>query len=722
MLLFGISLALALAVYSFYRSRTCGRHHNGRPAEKRQSKRLETKKQERLESFKSMYHKVQNLELFPDVLPEARHLLLSLLEQGLLMTRYKPHAHSILDINEFDADRLRKFIEDKQAHVGREFESYVRRREAGAGQDLFTSFEGARQFLKNSAPWNYTDGAWLARVHKITTPFALRGVTKNAWQILSEELGDGDLAKNHVALYRDLLRSVGVDLPPGNAADFIHPRHGLEDESIWRYSIGQLLVSVFPNDFLPEILGFNLFYEQPHLGVLKANKELPEFGVSPYYYVLHISIDNADSGHCAMAVGNIASFMRVVQETGLMDPASAWKRVQAGYCLGLSLDDKETIHDYEDELVGLLRRKAGVASKIHCTSRARIGGRSLSAWLSSDDQGKKEEEDDDDDDAFLTALANSKPWVYRGNSSKSLLMRELSWRGRMFGAFTHRETELMRTWIDSLGPKDGAAPAEERYWNLVGGFATVEKIFSPPRRDAAVTHPAFPPEMPPWPPTTEPVLRHFTPRPPMILAQAPGAATAGRLGILIPLWFAHPCLLENTVSSPHQTITPLFSKCLRLLRAENGFAPEGTGIACMDEQLRPPRYSPDIVDLGLAMVRRHALPEPTCLGDVLGPPDAEDLGDAVRFAHALLSWAQRPMRNVAFLLGLARAFLDLEAWVAGDEALLAREQRDALRLMVDRKAVVLDECVDELQADELKLREFAGGYERGRAELDRLLG
>ena len=680
--------------------------------EKPKSQRLEAKIEERLNSYKDMYYKVQNLEYFPETLPVARQMLQSLLEQGLLMARYKPRARSILGMKEFDPIELQKFLEAEQADVGQEYESYIRRREAGGGPELFKTFEEACQFLKNSAPWNYTDGAWLSRTHQITTPFALRGVTKNAWQIFSEELGDGDLEKNHVVLYRDLLRSVGVNLPDGDTVDFIHPRHGMTDESVWRYAIGQLLVSVFPNDFLPEILGFNLHYEAPALSGYKANKELPEFGISPYYYALHISIDNADSGHCAMALGNIVHFMRVVRETGLMDYQNAWKRVQAGYLLGQSSDDKETVDHYEDKLGEFLHRKGNLAGKIHCASRARIGGRSLSSWFSAPPHNDHNNEDpnvDDWKDDFLVGLADSKPWVYRGDSSKSLLMRELSWKGRMFGAFTNDETEVLRTWIDSLKKKD--ADPKDEYWELVGGYENVENIFNPPRRDIAVSHPVFPP-MQEWSPSK---VRDFIPRAPLQIPQ-----DHLRLDTLLPLWFVHPCLLENMISSPHKTITPLISDCLQLLRAEKGYKPEGSGIACMDEQLRP-NYSPDLVTLGLEIVRRHKLPEPTCLGDVLEAPDG-DLSDATTFAFTLLSWAQRPMKNGVFLLGLSRAFLDLEVWVASSDTLLGGKEREALRQMIERKAVGFEKCLDELKEDELKCCEFVGGYECGRTEIEKLLG
>ncbi|PSR84452.1 hypothetical protein BD289DRAFT_434192 [Coniella lustricola] len=674
--------------------------------------RLQKKNAERLRAYKDMYYKVQNLEKFPDILPAAKQMLQTQLEEGLLLARYKRGEHSILDIPSFDADALLQFMKNKQNEVGRAFEAYIQRREAGSGPELFQTFEEARQFLKNSTPLNYIDGAWLARIHQVTTPFALRDVTKYAWQIFSEELGDGDLEKNHIVLWHDLLRSVGIDLPAGDTLEFIDPSQGMNDDSVWRYALAQILISLFPNDFLPEILGMNMHYEAPAVMGCKANKEMPEFGISPYYYALHISIDNADSGHTAMAVGNIVNFMQVVRETGIMDYESAWKRIQAGYCLGESLDLTETVADLEDRLVDFLYRKSKVASKIHCTSRARIGKQSLSTWFAAygppgGDAGDEFPQDDCWKDDFLEALADSKPWVHRGDSSKSLLMRELSWKGRMFGAFTQDEALLTQVWIDSLNKKD--ADPKETYWARVGGFQSVEKAFIPPRRDVAVTHPVFPPTKE-WSPSKSST---FIPRGPLQISQL-------RLDALLPLWFVHPCLMENIISAPYQTITPLVSKCLQLLRAEKGYQLEGSGIACMDEQLRP-GFRPDLIALGLDIVRRNKLPEPSCLGDVLVAPVGE-LNDVQDFAFTLLGWSQRPIQNGVFLIGLARAFLDLEVWVAKHESLLGRREREALLEMTERKFAGFEKCFDEFRNDETRAREFVGGYEYGRTEIEKLLG
>lgn len=668
----------------------------------------DAKKVERVKLYKDIYHKVQNLEDFPDVLPAAKELLTTLLEQSLMLTRYKSRWRSILDIKEFDAVALDLFLAAERQDVLDEFESYIQLRDTGSGPVLFQSRKGAIERLKRNAPLNYVDGAWLCRVHQVHTPFSLRSVTKEVWQTFSEELGDGDLEKNHVHIYRDLLRSVGVHLPDGDSADFIRGRNGIDEEQVWRSATGQLLVSLFPNDFLPEILGFNLHFESLATADLKAGRELPEFGISPYYYNLHVSIDNADSGHSAMALACIIRFMNLVRETGIMNYESAWKRIQGGFLLSQTLNEDETVEFYEAKLAEMLYRKARIAGRIHCTSRARIGRRTLPAWFSLPwSSGHYGDTGDDNwECGFLPTLADAKPWVYRGDSERSFLMRELSWKGRMFGAFTRTEADLLRTWIDSLR-KEGAEPGVA-YWDFVGAREPSSKMGTCFLQAMAADAPSCPPLQD----LAGSSGRVFTPYPPLSVSEV-------RLDALMRLWFTHPCLLENLVSSPYRTATSLAGKCLKLLRAEHGFAENSEGIAGMDEQLLG-CYSPDLVSIGLEMVRRQRLPEPTCLSDVLEDHQG-DLDPATKFSYNILSWSMRPKRNGMFLFGLARAFLDLQAWVADHDSLLSKKARAALRKIIDRRAAIFGEVLDELRETESLYREFVGGYQIGRIEIQKVL-
>ncbi|KAI7968655.1 hypothetical protein EIK77_002248 [Talaromyces pinophilus] len=253
----------------------------------------------------------------------------------------------------------------------------------------------------------------------------------------------------------------------------------------WKAAVSQLLISLFPNEFLPEILGFNLHYELITLESLKASKELSEFKISGYYFVLHVSIDNADSGHTAMALSTMINYPELIEELGLMDVQVAWRRIQAGYLLSKNIgedslgneelenttatvttareqssdNDAVGLTTQESDIVNMLLLKANVSRKIHCTSQTRIGQRTLMNWLSRETWRTRRE--------FIDTFADASPWVQRGNSGKSMLIKELSWGGKMFGAFTDAEVRRLRTWIDCL-PLSDEDKAYQAYSRAVG--------------------------------------------------------------------------------------------------------------------------------------------------------------------------------------------------------------------------------------------------------------
>lgn len=667
----------------------------------------EAKKKAEIDSYKSLYYKVQNLEQFPEIVPFARQTLLSLLRQAVLVARLQESKLNILNFGDYSAEKLATFMAAMRNETYVNWKGYTQRRDAGGGPEMFANRDAACNWVKENAPLQLVDGAWVARVHNVTTPFALRGITKNAWQTYCEELGDGELDKNHCYIYRELCRSIGYEFPDQHDVDFIHPKYGLDKDRIWRAGAGHLLISLFPNEFLPEILGFNLHYESLAPGTLKAARELPEFGISGYYFAVHICIDNADSGHSAMAEATINTYIEHVRKTGIMSVEEAWKRVQAGFLLSEYLDGDEDLSKYRDAVAEMIHNKAGVAGQVHCTSRARIGGRKLTDWFSKDSLSSVTSKSWKED--FVSALAQSKPWIYPGDSERGLLLKELSWKGRMFGAFTHNEVQCLRTWIDLLDD-DNTAKAEAQYWKLVGRPAGDDQVQSDSvQTDAAVMHPAFPPQL------ERPVSlgkHEFIPMPPLSIHQV-------KLETILPLWFTHSCILEQAVMSPYRTTRPLGSIILQLLRAESGYMPDSSGIAGMDEQ-RNPGYNPSLTELGLEMTRRNGLPEPTNLKDILRRDDFASSA-AVDFSYVLLSWAARPIENGPFLLGLARAFLDLEIFVSDDEGLLSRLSCEALKKTIAMKHDCFDKSLEHLAPHPTEIEDFITGYEYGRKEIEKLL-
>jgi hypothetical protein len=212
-----------------------------------------------LQLYKTLYFQLQNLEKHPEILTHARDLLISLFAEKL--SDAESTGNGILSLSKFDPATLSHFLKAEDDKITIQWESYLKRRESGLPRELFRDLDHAKWWLKQISPVKYVDGAWLGHIHKITTPFALRPITKKAWQIMSEELGDGDFTKNHVYLWRELMGDIDANLSAPDTEDFIHPRHGLDKVHVWKAGVAQLLISIFPHEFLPEILGFNMHSE-----------------------------------------------------------------------------------------------------------------------------------------------------------------------------------------------------------------------------------------------------------------------------------------------------------------------------------------------------------------------------------------------------------------------------------------------------------------------------
>ncbi|KAI9786387.1 MAG: hypothetical protein M1839_006847 [Geoglossum umbratile] len=657
-----------------------------------------------MQLHKDLYFKLQNLEKYPDVLPQSRDLLISLFSEALEGARNKSKS-GILSIERYTREGLVNFMQKENYKTTQQWEQYLARRKSGRPKEMFRDREEANWWLKQYVPVKYVDGAWLGHINKIATPFALRRVTKDAWQILSEELGDGDLNKNHVNVYHELVKGIEPGLPEGDAADFVHPRHNLNEPQVWKGAVTQLLISLFPHEFLPEVLGFNMHYEGLTLETMKAAKELQELGYNAYYFLLHISIDNADSGHTAMAMEVVIRYINFIQKThGIPAAQQTWKRVQIGFLLSEALVTapvspslrKSAIESFprnmhEAEMIKILKAKAFVAHKIHCSSGMRIGRRTLVDWLEPDAFASKQWQMD-----FLNDLSNTKLWVCKGESSKSKIIQELSWGGRMFGSFTQTEVEVVKGWIGSLG-----APDPRLYWSFVGRREIPsDQVFQD--QDIRADYPVIS-QIPASKP--QPMHSQIKPFPTLDSIKATKSIDISKL---LPLWFTHPCLLESFICIPAKTTTKTACSIIRFLRAQSGFETEGPGVAGMDEVRRTECIG--LVELGLEMIGKSGLPKPESLKDVLDNWPSE-------FAVKMLHLSMRPIENAVVLLGLANSFVSLHSAMASSPLLSATSQ-EILGKIACREQDSLGICFEELKKDESKYAEFCTGHILGMEQIN----
>lgn len=316
-----------------------------------------------------------------------------------------------------DAACLTQWCADRAARVAQQYAKYLRGRKAGDKRRYFCGRAHALHFLQQVAPTKCVDGAWLhGMLHHWPDP-RYHGLIRT----YLEELGDGEPACNHVLIYRRLLAEAGC-----------HDSAPLADE---RYLQGclQLALGMNTEVFLPEVIGYNLGYEQLPLHLLISAFELDELGLDPQYFRLHVTIDNASSGHACKAVQALQHFMPVHDE-------SFYRRVAAGYRLNELGQGSTAIiasFDLYAEVVSMLERKRAFGQHMH-SDYCRFDGRTVNQWLAEPGSVP----------AFLTAL-EGKGWIQRHQAptkSRFWSLVEGS-TAAMFGVFSAYEKQLLHDWI-----------------------------------------------------------------------------------------------------------------------------------------------------------------------------------------------------------------------------------------------------------------------------------
>ena len=326
-------------------------------------------------------------------------------------------------------DGLAAWMHQSAQQAAARYQGYLQARKDGAPRRYFHNRAHALYFLRAVAPTKLVDGAWLYGLlaHVGNPRFSDLVAT------YVEELGEGRADKNHVLLYRQLLQQHGLN-----------PLHGLPDAF---YTQGALQLALGWNaaEFLPEIIGFNLGYEQLPLHLLITAYELNELGIDPYYFTLHVTVDNADTGHARRAC--IAAWENAPR---IDDGGEYWRRVRAGARLadtGTSTLDVIRSFDIEAEVVRILARKSPSGHGAH-SDFCKVAGRSVNDWLSRPQ----------DMPAFLAALEQAR-WIQRNRPAEESRFWQLlqGERAEMFGVFSPYELQVIHDWLRGSASADGAS-------------------------------------------------------------------------------------------------------------------------------------------------------------------------------------------------------------------------------------------------------------------------
>lgn len=270
---------------------------------------------------RQLYYYFVNADLFPDIVPTARKTAEGFFRQAKIemgkrnlspSLRFFPYSHTAFD------DRIRDIYQT-------ELDAY----------EAFTPPSTVPReimvwFTQQYAPFPMVDGSWVQHIAKAGT--SQTEISARLFRIYSDEVGNASTQLNHPNVYRQMLEAEGIYMPPTDSLDFaMQPE--LRDFA-FDLPLLTLSISMFPKTFLPEIIGVNLAIELSGLGkgYMQIIDELKFWKMDPYFFTLHLTIDNIASGHTAVAMETVHIYLDSILATqGEQSMQKEWERIWIGY-------------------------------------------------------------------------------------------------------------------------------------------------------------------------------------------------------------------------------------------------------------------------------------------------------------------------------------------------------------------------------------------------------
>lgn len=316
---------------------------------------------------------------------------------------------------------LPQWIKQNTHNVAQRYSEYRQQRNDGKPRRYFHSRSHALAFLRASAPTKLVDGSWLYPVMQHWRDSRFLPLIST----YLEELGEGSESQNHVVMFKKLLTTYGCDYAPDL------------DDNLYLQGALQLSLGLSGDKYLPELIGYNLGYEQLPLHLLITAYEFEELGIDPHYFTVHVCSDNASTGHAHKAVQTVIDLCSA-SESG--ETSEFYQRVQRGFGLndlGPGAEDIIQQFNLDSELVSMLQQKSEFGRNLH-SDRCRLNGRTINDWL----------QQPDDIPTFLQTMQEH-GWVKRHQdpaASKFWQVLEGP-KAKMAGVFSPYEMQLMYDWI-----------------------------------------------------------------------------------------------------------------------------------------------------------------------------------------------------------------------------------------------------------------------------------
>lgn len=264
------------------------------------------------------FFRLLNLGQYPEYFPTALEITFDFLNQKVFKPSFRYNSSNLL--NWLQEEYEKGLANMRQGHwidTG----ILADGREVGRFSD-----QALQERLRQYAPNNFVDGAWLDRIMPCGSATWVEGIL---FQIRYEEGGGGKIEENHPNLYGKLLKSQGIDLPVVYSREFSEESKFLDvafDQPVF-----QLAISLFPRQFLPELIGMTIWFEWNSTpAAFQAAKCLRRRGFDPTYYQIHQRIDNPHNGHGFLARRAVEIYLGDIEQKG-EDVQANWQRIWQGY-------------------------------------------------------------------------------------------------------------------------------------------------------------------------------------------------------------------------------------------------------------------------------------------------------------------------------------------------------------------------------------------------------
>lgn len=271
---------------------------------------------------RELFHRIVNVERYPHILPVARDRAeAGLADAELLFTHGGGGKLTNAEYFDYTPEALMERVEriywDKLVNPYRPLTEIPDRDEVVFGQSTF-------------ALGSLIDGSWAHRIGNLGRDH--RQSDHMLFAIYADEMGRGDLAKNHITLIHQVLASMDIHLPHIRQQEFLD--QGDLPDGLYGFSVHQVCLSLFPDTLYNEILGYNLGIEMFGLGEMRLHEiqKLRRHNFDVSYEEAHLSIDNFSAGHARQSADIIVSYLDDVRRaSGEEAVQREWRRIWRGY-------------------------------------------------------------------------------------------------------------------------------------------------------------------------------------------------------------------------------------------------------------------------------------------------------------------------------------------------------------------------------------------------------